>query len=79
MKPSMTCSSPHPFTILHYYVLRLRTEFHIVLATDYTNYNVLRIKPPMVFTKEDVDYLMSSLGSLIGRFSALATRRGSAV
>ena len=57
----------------------MRTEFNIVLSTDYVHYNVLRLKPPMVFTKEDVDYLMSSLGSLIGRFSTLATRRGSAV
>ena len=41
-----------------------------MLSTDYVHYNVLRIKPPMVFKKEDVDYLMSSLGPLIGRFSA---------
>ena len=47
-----------------------------MLATDYTNYNVLRIKPPMVFTKEDVDYLMSSLGSLIGKFSEAQHQTG---
>lgn len=61
------CSSPHcPLPSL----CRLRTEFNIVLSTDYLHCNVLRVKPPMVFTKDDVDYLMSSIGSLIARFSA---------
>ena len=50
------------------------TEFNIVLSTDYVHCNVLRLKPPMVFTKGDVDYVMSSIGSLIVRFSAAQGR-----
>ena len=50
-------------------VCRLRTEFNIILSTDYVHCNVLRLKPPMVFTKENVDYLMANLDSLITRFS----------
>ena len=50
-------------------ICRLRTEFNIILSTDYIHCNVLRLKPPLVFTKENVDYLMANLDSLISRFS----------
>ena len=33
----------------------------LLLSKDGPNYNVIKIKPPLVFTKENVDFLVKQL------------------
>jgi len=44
---------------------RLREE-RILLSTDGPRDNVLKIKPPLVFTREDADHLVSTLDRVLG-------------
>lgn len=38
---------------------------HILLSTDGPDANVLKLKPPMVFTKENVDEFISTLDRIL--------------
>lgn len=38
---------------------------HILLSTDGPDCNVLKLKPPMVFTKENVDAVISTLDRIL--------------
>lgn len=38
---------------------------HILLSTDGPDANVLKMKPPMVFTKENVDEVVSTLDRIL--------------
>lgn len=40
-------------------------EEHILLSADGPNGNVLKLKPPMVFTKENVDEFVSTLDRIL--------------
>lgn len=40
-------------------------EEHILLSTDGPDANVLKLKPPMVFTKENVDEVISTLDRIL--------------
>lgn len=40
-------------------------EEHILLSTDGPHANVLKMKPPMVFTKENVDEVVSTLDRIL--------------
>lgn len=40
-------------------------EEHILLSTDGPDANVIKMKPPMVFTKENVDEVVSALDRIL--------------
>lgn len=40
-------------------------EEHILLSTDGPDGNVLKLKPPMVFTKQNVDEFISTLDRIL--------------
>lgn len=40
-------------------------EEHILISSDGPDCNVLKFKPPMVFTKENVDELVSALDRIL--------------
>lgn len=44
---------------------RLKNEFRIIVTTDGPYENILKLKPPMVFTKENADYVVSSLDKIL--------------
>ncbi len=52
-----------------YIANRLR-ERGILLSTDGPFHNVLKIKPPMVFTEENADFLVETLDEVLGEDSA---------
>jgi len=37
----------------------------VLISTDGPLHNVLKIKPPLVFTREDADYLLHCLGKVL--------------
>jgi len=41
-------------------------ERGILLSTDGPFHNVLKIKPPMVFTEENADFLVGTLDEILG-------------
>lgn len=52
------------FSNLGVFVCRMRDE-RILLSTDGPDANVLKMKPPMVFTKENVDEVVSTLDRIL--------------
>lgn len=40
-------------------------EEHILLSTDGPDCNVLKLKPPMIFTKQNVDEFISTLDRIL--------------
>ncbi|MEL6868503.1 MAG: aminotransferase class III-fold pyridoxal phosphate-dependent enzyme [Pseudomonadota bacterium] len=53
-----------------YIVERLR-ERRILIGSDGPDHNVLKIRPPLVFSEQDADYLLAALGDVLNE-SALA-------
>lgn len=45
-------------------------ERGILLSTDGPFHNVLKIKPPMVFTEANADFLVGTLDEVLGEDSA---------
>jgi 4-aminobutyrate aminotransferase-like enzyme len=48
------------------YITNRMRERGILLSTDGPFHNVLKIKPPMVFTEENADFLVSTLDEILG-------------
>ncbi|MGZ3642904.1 MAG: aminotransferase class III-fold pyridoxal phosphate-dependent enzyme, partial [Ktedonobacteraceae bacterium] len=48
------------------YIANRMRECGILLSTDGPFHNVLKIKPPIVFTKENADFLVSTLDEILG-------------
>ena len=48
------------------YIANRMRERGILLSTDGPFHNVLKIKPPMVFTKENADFLLGTLDEILG-------------
>lgn len=49
----------------------LKHQFHVLTSIDGLNKNVLVVKPPMVFSKEDADYFVSSFVKASEQVNAL--------
>ena len=47
------------------YLINLMKEHGILLSTDGPFHNVIKIKPPLVFTKENADFLVSTLDNVL--------------
>jgi 4-aminobutyrate aminotransferase-like enzyme/Ser/Thr protein kinase RdoA (MazF antagonist) len=54
------------------YIANRMRERGILLSTDGPFHNVLKIKPPMVFTKENADFLVGALDEILGEDLARA-------
>ncbi|KAJ8971264.1 hypothetical protein NQ317_011623 [Molorchus minor] len=50
------------------YVVKRMKEEHILISADGPNCNILKIKPPMVFTKENVDEVISTLDRVLKEY-----------
>ncbi|MCI0605719.1 aminotransferase class III-fold pyridoxal phosphate-dependent enzyme [bacterium] len=48
------------------YIVERMKERGILLSTDGAYHNVIKIKPPMVFTREDADWLVQNLDVVLG-------------
>jgi 4-aminobutyrate aminotransferase-like enzyme len=48
------------------YIANRMKERGILLSTDGPFHNVLKIKPPMVFTEENADFLVGTLDEILG-------------
>lgn len=48
------------------YVANRMRELGVLLSTDGPLHNVLKIKPPLVFTEEDADFLITTLDKVLG-------------
>ena len=46
------------------YIINRAKEFGILLSTDGPHHNVLKMKPPLVINKEDVDYVIRVLDKI---------------
>ena len=57
------------------YIVERMKERGILLSTDGPHHNVIKIKPPMVFTKEDADWLIQNL-DIVLRDTPLKQRAG---
>lgn len=44
---------------------RMKAEHHIIVSSDGPYDNVLKLKPPMCFTKENCDLFLTKLGVLL--------------
>lgn len=49
---------------MHILVFRMKEE-HILLSVDGPDCNVIKLKPPMVFSKENVDEVVSTLDRIL--------------
>ena len=47
------------------FVLRMASEYKILILIDGVDYNVIKIKPPMCFTKENADYFLESFDAVV--------------
>jgi len=54
-----------------YAVETFKKKFRILTGLDGRHYNTIKIKPPMCFTKENVDYFVSSLEWILTAFKLL--------
>ncbi len=45
--------------------IRLVSEYKILTITDGLDNNVLKIKPPICISKQDIDYFISSLDAIL--------------
>jgi 4-aminobutyrate aminotransferase-like enzyme/Ser/Thr protein kinase RdoA (MazF antagonist) len=52
------------------YIANRMRERGILLSTDGPDHNVLKIKPPMVFTEENADFLVGELDEILGEDAA---------
>lgn len=48
---------------------RLKNEFYIIITTDGPHENILKLKPPMVFTKDNAEYFITCLDTILSSFS----------
>jgi len=48
------------------YVVERMKELGILLSTDGPLHNVIKIKPPMVFSEGDADFLVQALDEVLG-------------
>jgi len=48
------------------YIANRMRERGILLSTDGPYHNVLKIKPPLVFTEENADFLVGTLDEILG-------------
>ena len=55
------------------YIANRMREHGILLSTDGPFHNVLKIKPPLVFTEENADFLVSTLDDILGEDLARAS------
>ena len=50
-------------------VINLMKEAGILMSTDGPDHNVIKIKPPIIFTRENADELVFNLNSIIDQLS----------
>ena len=48
---------------------RLASEHHILTLTDGLDDNVIKIKPPLCITNENVDYFVTCLDAILSSFN----------
>jgi 4-aminobutyrate aminotransferase-like enzyme len=58
-----------PATVQAGYLINRMRECGILMSTDGPSNNVIKIKPPMVITRRDIDYLLSTLEVVLGEDS----------
>lgn len=58
-----------------YYVLRRARELGVHIQVDGNYENVLKMKPPMVFTMEDADTLMGTIDTALTEFEQLQNNK----
>jgi len=56
----------NPFTAKAAYLANRMKDLGVLMSTDGKDDNVLKIKPPMVFSRENADELLSGLGAVLG-------------
>jgi len=49
----------------------LANKHHVITAYTLNNPNVIRLEPPLTIAKEDMDYVVSSLDEVLGRFKSI--------
>jgi 4-aminobutyrate aminotransferase-like enzyme len=52
------------------YVANRLRDRGVLLSTDGPCHNVLKIKPPLVFTRDDADFLVATLGVVLAEDAA---------
>jgi 4-aminobutyrate aminotransferase-like enzyme len=53
------------------YIVNRASDRGILLSTDGHLHNVLKIKPPLVFTEANADYLVATLDDILGEDLAM--------
>ena len=48
---------------------RMASEHKILILVDGVDYNVIKVKPPMCFTKENADYFLKSFDEVLSSAS----------
>jgi 4-aminobutyrate aminotransferase-like enzyme len=66
-------SSKEPATEEAHYVVNRMKELGVLLSVDGTLHNVLKIKPPLVFTKENADTLVAVLDRVLSEDQSTVT------
>jgi putrescine aminotransferase len=51
----------------------LATKHHLITAYTLNNPNVIRLEPPLTITTEDIDYTVSALDDVLGRFRSIVS------
>jgi len=57
--------SQAPFPEMAEYIVERMKEEGILIGADGPNHNVLKIKPPLVFSQDNADHLLETLGSIL--------------
>ena len=58
-----TSREPAPYHAA--YIIERMKDRHILISTDGLNHNVLKIKPPLIFTKDNADRLINTLECIL--------------
>jgi putrescine aminotransferase len=51
----------------------LANKHHVITAYTLNNPNVIRLEPPLTITTEDIDYTVSALDEVLGRFRSIVS------
>lgn len=64
-----------PAAVQASYIVNRMRERGILLSTDGPLHNVLKIKPPLVFSKANADYLVTTLADILEKDLAWPTQQ----
>ena len=71
----MVDTNLNPLAIQTDYLANRMKEHGILMSTDGPDYNVLKIKPPLLFTKENADELIYYLRKIFAEDFMISTEK----